>query len=519
MTLTRWPVALVLLALPAIVPARPEGQATSRPTTRPPTHAAYTEPLRPRIHFTPARNFMNDPNGLVFYKGEYHLFYQYNPEGTKWGHMSWGHAVSPDLLHWKHLPVALREEDGVMIFSGSAVVDHANTSGLCRETAGDRSCLVAIYTGHGHDKQTQNLAVSHDRGRTWTKYAGNPVLDLGLKEFRDPKVFWHAPSKRWVMVTVLADQHKVRFFGSPDLRTWTMLSDFGPAGATGGVWECPDLLEVPIEHEPGRTRWVLDVDINPGGVAGGSGGQYFVGTFDGTRFTSDLPPDQTLWVDYGKDFYASLSFSDLPARDRGPIWLAWASNWQYANDEPTDTWRGAQSLPRRLTLRRTPQGLRLVQQLTGGISGLLERDGRQHRLPEGTVPLPPTADITFVVGPQDDGEIGLRLFNDAGEEATVAVSADRTMLVVDRRKSRLGPSPPGYFERHTGPLRATGQVPVRVVFDRSIVEVFANEGETVMTERLYPTRPFTHVAWIGDRRPANGSTRLMALRSVWGARP
>ena len=262
--------ALAVLAIAAATASAPAGQPRS-------TTATYDEPLRPRIHFTPVRNFMNDPNGLVFYKGEYHLFYQHNPQGTTWGHMSWGHAVSTDLLHWKHLPVALAEEDGVMIFSGSAVVDHDDTSGLCRPTGQDRSCLVAIYTGHGHGRQTQNLAVSRDRGRTWTKYAGNPVIDLGLKDFRDPKVFWHAATKRWVMVTVLSDQHKVRFFGSPDLKVWTALSDFGPAGATGGVWECPDLFEVPIEHEPGRTRWVLDVDINPGGPAGGSGGQYFVG--------------------------------------------------------------------------------------------------------------------------------------------------------------------------------------------------------------------------------------------------
>ena len=197
------------------------------------------EPLRPLFHFTPPRNFMNDPNGLVFYKGEYHLFYQHNPVGNTWGHMSWGHAVSRDMMRWQHLPVALSEADGVMIFSGSVVVDWKNTSGFCRPSDGDPSCLVGIYTGHGRRRQTQNLAYSNDRGRTWTKYPGNPVIDLGLENFRDPKVFWHEPSQRWVMVTVLADQHKVRFFAARDLKSWETLSDFGPAGATGGVWECP----------------------------------------------------------------------------------------------------------------------------------------------------------------------------------------------------------------------------------------------------------------------------------------
>src|SRR4029079_11012241 len=242
---------------------------------------AYDEPLRPQFHFTPARDFMNDPNGLVYFKGEYHLFYQHNPQGEQWGHMSWGHAVSSDLLHWQHLPVALPEADGVMIFSGSGVIDWHNTSGFCAAGQDDRSCLVAVYTGDGHGKQTQNLAYSNDRGRTWTKYANNPVLDLGLKDFRDPKVFWYERTRRWIMVTVLPDQHKVRLFASLDLKGWTPLSDFGPAGATGGVCECPHLFELPIEGEPGRARWMLDVDINPGGIAGGSAGQYFMGPFEG----------------------------------------------------------------------------------------------------------------------------------------------------------------------------------------------------------------------------------------------
>ena len=208
--------------------------AIALPGAAPPQEAAL-EALRPRFHFTPPRNFMNDPNGLVFYKGEYHLFDQHNPFGQTWGHMSWGHAVSRDMLQWEHLPVALPEAGGVMIFSGSAVVDWNNTSGFCVPVGQDRSCLVAIYTGHSPGKQTQNLAFSNDRGRTWTKYASNPVVDLGLSDFRDPKVFWHEPTSRWVMVTVLATQHKVRLFASPDLKRWETLSDFGPAGATSGA--------------------------------------------------------------------------------------------------------------------------------------------------------------------------------------------------------------------------------------------------------------------------------------------
>ena len=307
------------------------------------------DPWRPLDHFTPPRNFMNDPNGLVQLGGEYHLFYQHNPEGDTWGHMSWGHATSPDMLRWKDLPVALREEDGVMVFSGSAVRDRRNTSGLC--TGHAETCLVAIYTGHGRGRQTQNLAVSVDSGRTWRKHAGNPVLDVGAKDFRDPKVFWHGPTARWVMVVALSDQKQVRFYGSPDLQRWEALSDFGPAGAREAVWECPDLFELPVEGRPGRTRWVLDVDVGGGAPAGGTGGQYFVGDFDGRRFRSDSPPDAPpRFVDHGRDFYASQSFSDLPEGDGRRIWMGWLSNWDYANVEPTAPWRGMQSIPRELRL-------------------------------------------------------------------------------------------------------------------------------------------------------------------------
>ena len=214
---------------------------------------------RPVYHFTPPKNFINDPNGLVFLNGEYHLFYQHNPEGDRWGHMSWGHATSRDLVHWQHLPIALREENGIMIFSGSAVFDSRNTSGL---GAKDAPPLIAVYTGDGHKKQAQNLASSTDRGRTWTKFAGNPVLDLHSNSFRDPKVFWHKPTSRWIMATVLADDRKVRFWGSGDLKTWEKLSDFGPAGSVKGVWECPELFEAPVEGGlQGESRWVLKVDV------------------------------------------------------------------------------------------------------------------------------------------------------------------------------------------------------------------------------------------------------------------
>ena len=265
---------LVVLVMPQFTAAQPE--------------ATYTERYRPQYHFTPAVNWMNDPNGMVYYNGEYHLFYQYNPFGDTWGHMSWGHAVSRDLVHWEHLPVALAEEDGVMIFSGSAVVDWNNTSGFGEE---GRPPLVAVYTGHhtSGERQDQRIAYSTDSGRTWTKYEGNPVLDRAMKDFRDPKVFWYEPDEKWVMVLARPHEHKVQLYSSPDLKSWTHLSDFGPAGAVNGIWECPDLFELPVDGDPGNTKWVLVVNLNPGGPAGGSAGQYFVGHFDGERFTADTP--------------------------------------------------------------------------------------------------------------------------------------------------------------------------------------------------------------------------------------
>ncbi|PVG81286.1 glycosyl hydrolase family 32 [Nocardioides gansuensis] len=255
-------------------------------SAEPSAPASFAEPYRPQFHYTPARNWMNDPNGLVYYKGEYHLFYQHNPDGNSWGNMSWGHAVSSDLVHWKELPLAISHDENEMIFSGSVVVDHQNTTGF-----GTRAnpAMVAVYTSNpkaGSD-QNQALAYSLDRGRTWTKYDGNPVLDIDNNEFRDPKVQWYAPTQSWLMTIVKATERKVAFYSSKDLKSWTHLSDFGPQGAVGGVWECPDLFPLPVDGDSKKQKWVLLVSLNPGHLYGGSGTQYFVGEFDGTRFTPD----------------------------------------------------------------------------------------------------------------------------------------------------------------------------------------------------------------------------------------
>jgi len=458
----------------------------------------YDEPWRPQLHFTPPKNFMNDPNGLVYYKGEYHLFYQYNPQGTEWGHMSWGHAVSTDILHWKNLPVAIPEEAGqYMIYSGSAVVDWHNASGLCASAdSQDSSCLIAIYTAAGKNVQNQHLAFSNDWGRTWTNYPGNPVADLKQPDFRDPKVFWYEAEKKWVMVAVLADERKAVFFDSRDLKNWTFRSSFEIEGDDKGQWECPDLFELTVDGNTKNKKWVLIVNRNPGAPAGGTGTRYFVGSFDGTHFVNETPAAQELWADYGKDFYATNSFSDLPPKDTRRIWIGWISNWQYANREPTAIWRGAQSLPRELSLAKFPDGIRLVQKPIAETRTLREREFLQ--LSNVSVPMAmqamhlanvrgDTIEIEAELAPGDAKEMGFRLRKGGSEETIVGVTPEIKEVFVDRTRSGQVSFAPEFQGRHKSGLRQSSQVKLHIFLDRSSVEVFVDEGEVVLTDRMYPS--------------------------------
>ena len=291
-----------------------------------PTTPTYQEPYRPQFHYTPGQNWMNDPNGLVYYQGEYHMFYQYNPLGNVWGNMSWGHAISRDLVHWTELPVAIPFDDQATIFSGSVVIDEQNTSGFGTT---DNPPMVAIYSSAAlpNFAQSQALAYSLDRGRTWTKYAGNPVLDNPDPDFRDPKVFWYEPSRRWIMPVALSLQRKIQFYSSPDLKNWTLEGDFGPAGAIAGVYEVPNLIPLTVAGSAGRpTKWLLIVNINPGARGGGSAAQYFIGDFDGHRFQADpeqpyTPPTGVLLADFeGADYgdwtVTGTAFGSRPAERR-----------------------------------------------------------------------------------------------------------------------------------------------------------------------------------------------------------
>lgn len=478
---------------------------------------------RPRIHFYAPPNWINDPNGPIVINGQYNLFFQLNPFGDEPAHQSWGHAVSPDLIHWKRLPTAIPEENGIAIYSGSTVADANNTSGLCGTGTDTPSCIVAVYTGASAHLQTQNLAYSRDGGLTWTKFAGNPVIDLGLKDFRDPKVFWHAATASWVMVVSLPEQHKVRIYRSGNLRQWTLASEFGPAGAVGGAWECPDLFELPIYDTAGRrtfdvsgkgyaSRWVLSVNVGAGAPAGGGGDQYFVGKFDGYHFVEDHPNSAVHWADWGKDFYASTSMMNGPAGPDGiadRLWMAWMGNWEYNSKLPSLPGRGEMTVARRLYLREPPpnppptpseEPLMLVQvpvlpgpvykpyaAIWGGPPLLKIAEANAQLAKEK---LPGRAyRLRFDLDPGEAAEAGVRICVGDGEETRIGIDTSTERVFVDRTHSGRVDWSPEFPARVSAPLKhaLATSIPIEIVVDSSSVEVFAENGETVLTDLIFPS--------------------------------
>jgi fructan beta-fructosidase len=445
--------------------------------------------FRPGFHFTPPQNWINDPNGLVFFEGEYHLFFQFNPFGNSWGHMSWGHAVSPDLVHWQHLPVAIPETDGIMAFSGCAVVDWQNSSGF---GVGGQPPLVIVFTGQNDAirRQDQRLAYSNDRGRTWRLFEGNPVLDIGVQDFRDPKVLWHEPSQKWVMIVVLADQLKVSFYASHDLKTWVHQSDFAPPNTTDKLWEVPELFELNIENSS-ASRWVLKVDAFEIDPLGRIAGRYFVGQFDGVQFVPDNLESETVWVDFGQDFYAAISWSDVP--DGRRIWLGWMSNWNYARETPTHPWRGAMTIPRTLRLEKVAGKLRLVQEPVRELEALR---GRLYSLPatsfaEGSTRLEARGtrlEIVMTFKVETATEFGLKVRIGANEFTTVGYNLERQELFVDRRQSGKTDFSEQFAGKHSAHFKLeNGKLDLHVFVDQSSLEVFAGNGHTVITDLIYPS--------------------------------
>lgn len=474
--------------------------------------------FRPGFHFTPPTAWMNDPNGLVFHRGEYHLFYQYYPDGNTWGPMHWGHAVSKDMVTWEHLPIALYPDDDGYIFSGSAVEDWRNSSGFGKD---GEPPLVAIYTIHDMagekagktDYESQGLAYSTDKGRSWTKYAGNPVLpNQGIKDFRDPKVIWDEARSQWVMT--LAAQDRIQFYASKDLKAWTYLSEWGEKAANhGGVWECPDLFPLTVA-ETGETTWVLIVSINPGGANGGSGTFYFPGQWDGTNFTPEEDAhfsvtDTVKWIDYGRDNYAGVTFSDLP--DGRRVLLGWMSNWQYANEVPTETWRSAMTIPRDLSLHATDFGTRLHQAPVEELQKLREKAQvlDLKRIPDGVtvIDLKPLSingqielelDIDLV---DSDAEELYLTFSDESGEHFYRTGYSRKVGVDNAFFSDRRATGDTSFKEEFAPDRLTvaprwsnnHNLRIHAILDRTSAEIFFDEGDPVLTDIFFPKKPFTQL--------------------------
>lgn len=493
----------------------------------------FSEQYRPQFHFSPPAHWMNDPNGLVYYAGEYHLFYQYYPDSTVWGPMHWGHAVSKDLFHWQHLPVALYPDQNGYIFSGSVVVDKKNTSRLGTR---QNPAMIAVFTYHDPQKekmgrkdyQSQGLAYSLDKGRTWIKYKNNPVLNNpGVKDFRDPKVSWYENEQKWIMSLAVGDH--IRFYSSKNLLNWQFESDFGKGiGAHGGVWECPDLFPLKV-HGSKEEKWVLLVSINPGGVYGGSGTQYFTGDFDGKTFTLDknqqeMKSSKGVWIDYGKDNYAGVSWTDAPVPDGKRLFLGWMSNWEYGQKVPSLKWRSAMTVPRLLGLIKTPQGLRLhtspvdLQPITSktlNIPPVKIKDtlyiSRQLNLKDSLFSLQLLLDSVQV-----GTDFTLELSNNKGQKLLIGYESGGNRYFIDRRNAgsyTFSSQFPGiHYGPKTGPAKLFN---IRVLLDVSSVELFADGGKLAMTDLYFAGEAFSNVKFYSSAPVHLRSAKVLTLKSAW----
>jgi levanase/fructan beta-fructosidase len=434
------------------------------------------EQYRPAYHHTPAYAWMNDPNGMFYKDGVWHLYFQYNPYGSQWENMTWGHSISTDLIHWTQQPDAIEMDALGQIFSGSAVVDKNNTAGFGKDA------IIAMYTSAGQH-QTQSIAYSTDGGKTFTKYAGNPVLTFAAPDFRDPKVFWHEGTQRWIVV--LAVGQEVQFYSSKNLKEWKYESSFGHGyGNHDGVWECPDLLEMSNgENAKKSNSWVLLLNINPGGPFGGSATQYFTGMFDGHQFVCDSKPETTKWMDYGKDHYATVSFSNAPENRK--VALAWMSNWQYANQVPTKQFRSANSVPRDLKLFRDGDENYLASIPS---PEMMAARGQQIKKPTNTCEI--VVDVK--------GSASIVLSNKKGEQVVMNYDeADRT-FTMDRTQSGLTDFSDAFPVETKAPTHGVIRQ-LRIFVDRCSIEAFDSEGKMVMTNLVFPTEPYTQVKVKGGK--------------------
>lgn len=487
----------------------------------------YQEKHRPQFHFSPEEKWMNDPNGMVFFNDEYHLFYQYHPFGTTWGPMHWGHAVSKDLIHWEQLPIALYPDEHGAIFSGSAVVDWNNTSGFFQDEPG----LVAIYTSadtypdSDRPRQRQSLAYSDDNGRTWTKYEGNPVLsDVNITDYRDPKVFWHEETNKWVMV--LATGQTVTIYTSANLKEWEFASEFGhQAGSHEGVWECPDLFRLPVDGDKNKQKWVMFVSIGDNPVfKEGSRTQYFIGDFDGTAFVNDNDDETVLWLDYGRDNYAGVSWSDIPSHDGRRIYIGWMSNWRYANQVPTEEWRSAMTLPRTLSLTASDDGVRLVQRVVSEINSI-RKDSKvyQNLTIESNKPIminlmSPLLEVNLEFEKQTSNSFGLVLQGSGDEKTVIRYDVEKEQVTVDRTSAgdnAFSESFPAVQEASV--KMENNRINLQIMIDTSSVEVLVNDGKVALTSLIFPNQPYEQLELFSEEGNTwVSSLKLTELESIWG---
>lgn len=452
------------------------------------------EQHRPAYHFAPEYGWMNDPNGMVYKDGEYHLYYQYNPYGSMWGNMHWGHAISKDLISWEHLPVAIAPDGLGAIFSGSCVVDKNNTAGFGKDA------IVAFYTSAA-GSQTQSMAYSLDNGRTFTKYAGNPVVTSSARDFRDPKVIWHEPTQKWIMI--LAAGQEMQLYSSANLKEWAYESSFGEGqGAHGGVWECPDLIQLPVKGTD-QKKWVLVCNLNPGGPFGGSATQYFVGDFDGHRFVNESPA-LTKWMDWGKDHYATVTWSNAP--ENRTIAIAWMSNWEYANNVPTMQYRSANSVPRDLHLYVENGETYMASVPSEELLALRGKPvkkgsfkvskGREMKnlLKENLG----AYEIELKVKNIKTKTIGIQLYNSKGEKVTLSYNMDSKQFSMDRTQSGNTSFSPSFAAVTSAPMTQQDSYTLRLLVDKCSIEAFDGEGKFAMTNLVFPSEPYNHVKFYSE---------------------
>lgn len=479
---------------------------------------AYTGKYRPQIHFSSKYNWINDPNGLVYFDGEYHLFFQHNPYGSNWGFMSWGHAVSTDLIHWTQFNVVMRPDGLGDIFSGSIVIDKDNTAGF------GENAMIAIYTSAG-SKQTQSIAFSTDKGRTFVKYRDNPVLqNPDIPDFRDPKVFWHNQTNKWIMS--LATGQTVTFYSSNNLKEWTKLSDFGNnIGAHNGVWECPDLFPLPFE---GKTKWVLLVSVGSGASNGGSGTQYFIGDFDGKTFTADqlIYP---LWLDYGKDNYAGITWDNIPEADGRKIQIAWMNNWEYAGDIPTystgsNASRSGMTLPRELTLTKNNQGLVYLKNKV--ISEINNIASEWKSLSNETMET--SKSFSMEMGNDKAYHLQIKstltkeqiltcsLLNATGDTCVAQMNNVRERIYFHRNKSGNVSFSSKFANSSFAPFVYTSnEITFDLYVDQSSVELFANDGEITFTNQVFPKSIYDQLKIQINAGSAPLMIKYRTLKSIW----